>query len=264
MQSKINTNVSIIRELVKTEFKLRYQRSILGYAWSLLRPMTSFAILYIVFTTVFPLGKEIEKYPIYLLSGIVLWTFFTEATTVSMGSIVARGDLIRKVSIPKYTIIIASILAAMVNLFFNTMVLIVLIVINKVSIGFNILLIPLYLTPLMLFTSGLALLLSAIYVRYRDIGHMWEVGIQALFYLTPIIYPLSRIANPKYQFILSISPIAYSIQNIRELSITKMTITASEISPVWGSMLPWIISILFFLFSIWFFKKRSKYFAEEV
>src|SRR6185312_6938416 len=118
-------NRALLAELVRTDFKLRYQGSVLGYAWSLLRPLLLFVILYIVFVKFLKLGKGIEHYPIYLLLGIVLWNFFTEMTTQSLGSIVARGDLIRKIRIPRWIIVISSSLSALINLFLNLIVVII-------------------------------------------------------------------------------------------------------------------------------------------
>ena len=101
-------NRAILREMVVTDFKIRYQGSALGYLWSLLKPLFMFAILYGVFTYVFKIGDGVEHYPVYLLLGIVLWNFFTEATMTGLSSIVGSGDLIRKISIPRYLIVVAS------------------------------------------------------------------------------------------------------------------------------------------------------------
>src|SRR5581483_3824637 len=113
------SNRSLIRELVASDFKLRYQNSVLGYLWSLLRPLLFFGVLYVIFTKVIKVGKGIPFYPAYLLLGIVLWTFFIEATVAGMNSIVGRGDLIRKVSIPKNIIVISTTMSALVNFLLN-------------------------------------------------------------------------------------------------------------------------------------------------
>src|SRR5882757_3878202 len=113
------SNRSLIRELVSSDFKLRYQGSVLGYLWSLLRPLFLFGVLYIVFTHVIKLGSSIPHYPAYLLLGLVLWQFFVESTVAGMNAITGRGDLVRKVSIPKYTIVISTTLSALVTLCLN-------------------------------------------------------------------------------------------------------------------------------------------------
>ncbi|HSX05507.1 MAG TPA: hypothetical protein VLF69_03505, partial [Candidatus Saccharimonadales bacterium] len=109
-------NRAILREMVVTDFKVRYQGSLLGYLWSVLKPLFLFAILYIIFTYVFKVGKGIPHYPVYLLLGIILWNFFTEATIVGASSVVSHGDLIRKISIPRYLVVAASSVSALINL----------------------------------------------------------------------------------------------------------------------------------------------------
>ncbi|MEI7838845.1 MAG: ABC transporter permease, partial [bacterium] len=127
-------NKALISELVRTDFKLRYQGSVLGYAWTLLRPLLLFIILYIVFVKFLKLGTSIPHYPVYLLLGIVIWNFFLEMTTQSLGSIVARGDLIRKIRIPRWIIIFSSSLSAAINLLLNMVVIIIFMILNHVDL----------------------------------------------------------------------------------------------------------------------------------
>src|SRR5688572_24053288 len=115
-------NRTLLWQLVVTDFKLRYQGSLLGYVWSLLKPLLLFAVLYLVFTYVLPIGEGIPHFGVYLLLGVVLWTFFVEATTMGMNSIVGRGDMVRKVKVSKVAIVVASTLSASVNLLFNLVV----------------------------------------------------------------------------------------------------------------------------------------------
>ena len=138
---------SLLKQLVVTDFKLRYQGSVLGYLWSLLRPMMLFGVLFVVFTYIFPTGKNVPHFPAYLLLGIIVWTFFAEATSIGMNSIVGRGDMLRKVKISKPIIVISSILTATVNLMFNIVVVLIFMVVNKaqVDIGMLWLVIPLML-----------------------------------------------------------------------------------------------------------------------
>ena len=136
-------NRILLRELVVTEFKLRYQGSVLGYLWSLLKPLFLFAVLYVVFVHYLRFGADIEHFPIYLLLGIVMWSFFTEATTQGMQAIVSRGDLIRKINFPKYIIVVSGTISALINLIFNLLVVFVFMMINHVDIKSTILLLPL-------------------------------------------------------------------------------------------------------------------------
>src|SRR3954465_4330093 len=127
-------NRALLAELVRTDFKLRYQGSVLGYAWSLLRPLLMFAILYVVFVRFLKFGGDVPHFPIYLLLGIVLWNFFNEMTVQSLGSIVGRGDLIRKIRIPRWIIVFSSSISALINLFLNMIVIVVFMFLNHVDL----------------------------------------------------------------------------------------------------------------------------------
>ncbi len=258
-------NRALLSELVRTDFKLRYQGSLLGYTWSLLRPIFLFIIMYVVFTKFIRLGESIPHYPIYLLLGIVLWQFFSDMTNQSLSSVVARGDLIRKIRIPRWMIVLTSSVSALINLGLNLLVVIGLMLINKTPISFSMILLPLALVEIYTFGLGLSLFLSAAYVKYRDLSFIWEVLMQAAFYLTPIIYPLSVITNLTVQRLLLLNPIAQTIQDARNVVVTTDTITVAE---VWGSsyarLFPVAISLIVLLIGTLYFKKESKYFAENI
>src|SRR3954465_6218420 len=127
-------NRVLVNELVRTDFKLRYQGSVLGYAWSLLRPLLLFVILYVVFVKFLRVMSGIPHSPVYLLLGIVIWNFFLEMTTQSLGSIVGRGDLIRKIRIPRWIIVFSSSISALINLFLNMIVIVVFMFLNHVDL----------------------------------------------------------------------------------------------------------------------------------
>jgi ABC-2 type transport system permease protein len=127
-------NRALVAELVRTDFKLRYQGSVLGYAWSLLRPLLIFIILYVVFVRFLKLGVDVPHFPVYLLLGIVIWNFFNEMTVMSLGSIVGRGDLIRKISIPRWVIVVSSSISALINLVLNLLVVMLFLFINHVDL----------------------------------------------------------------------------------------------------------------------------------
>lgn len=260
-------NRALLSELVRTDFKLRYQGSVLGYAWSLLRPLLLFLILYVVFVKFLKIGGDIPHFPVYLLLGIVLWNFFAEMTTQSLGSIVGRGDLIRKIRIPRWMIVFSSSISAVINLGLNLVVIGVFLAINKVDISAYILLLPLILIEIYLFALGLSFFLSAAFVKYRDISYVWEVGMQAAFYLTPILYPLAMITNVTFQKILLINPMAQAIQDARFVTVVQdsQVITIFRVfDGGWYVMIPFIIVLLSLVGGILYFKKESKYFAENI
>jgi ABC-2 type transport system permease protein len=260
-------NRALLAELVRTDFKLRYQGSVLGYAWSLLRPLFLFVILYAVFVKVINSSGGIPHFPIYLLLGIVLWNFFNEMTVQSLGSIVGRGDLIRKIRIPRWTIVFSSSISALINLFLNLLVVIVFMVFNQVDLLKTTLLLPLILVEIYIFALGLSLILSTAFVKFRDIGYIWEVIMQAGFYLTPVLYSLSIIHNVTYQKVLLLNPMAQAIQDARYsiVSHDPRVITTSRVfNDSWHVFIPIILVIITLFIGLWYFRKESKYFAENI
>lgn len=259
-------NRALLTELVRTDFKLRYQGSVLGYGWSLLRPLLLFSILYVIFGLAAKSGKDIPYFPVYLLLGIVLWTFFTDMTTQSLGSIVARGDLIRKIKIPQWTIIFSSSILALINLALNLVVVAVFMVINRVDITGSIAYAPLILLEIYVFAVGLSLFLSAAYVRFRDIGYIWEVVLQLGFYATPILYAMS-IIPVRYQKLQLINPMAQSIQDARYLMVThdpNVVTVHSVFQGGWYSYVPFMLVIVMFGIGVWYFRRQSTSFAEDL
>jgi ABC-2 type transport system permease protein len=258
-------NRALLAELVRTDFKLRYQGSALGYAWSLLRPLFIFLILYIVFVKFLKFGAEIEHYPIYLLLGIVLWNFFSEMTSQSLGSIVGRGDLIRKIKIPRWIIVLSSSISALINVGLNLTIVLVFMVINQVDITSTLVYFPLTLLQLYLFALGVSLFLSAAFVKYRDVSYIWEVILQAGFYATPILYPLALITNETIQKLILLNPVAQTVQDARYELVTKETITTWHVfDGGWYALIPLAITFLALILGVMYFRKESKYFAENI
>lgn len=258
-------NKALLAELVRTDFKLRYQGSVLGYTWSLLRPLMMFLILYVVFVNFLKIGADIPNYPIYLLFGIVLWQFFSDMTNQSLGSIVARGDLIRKIRIPRWIIIVSTSVSAIINLGFNILVVLLFVFLARMDLLATSIYLPLVLLEIYIFALGVSLFLSAAFVRYRDLTHIWEVILQAGFYVTPIIYPISLITNNDFQRLLLINPLAQAIQDARHLFITKSTLS---IESVYGSgfyrLIPITIVAVSLIFGVLYFKKHAARFAEDL
>lgn len=260
-------NQTLIRQLVITDFKLRYQGSVLGYLWSLLKPLMLFSVLYVVFTYALPIGNDVPHKAAYLLLGIALWTFFVEATIMGMGSIVGRGDLIRKVKISKPLIVIASTLSAGVNFCLNMVVVGIVMILNHATIQPEVVFLPLILIELVLLAMAISFFLSALYVKYRDFASIWEVILQIMFYATPIIYPLSLVKN-KSEFmlkILSLNPLAQIIQDARYMLITPQTLTTHEVlSKTLSYGLPIVLIVILACGSVLFFRKNAQNFAENL
>ncbi len=258
-------NRALLAELVRTDFKLRYQGSALGYLWSLLRPLFMFVILYIVFVKFIPIGQDVPHFPAYLLLGLVLWNFFAEMTSQSLGSIVGRGDLIRKIRIPRWMIVFSSSVSALINLGLTLLVFLVVMFVNRVDLLSTSLWFPLILLQIYIFALGVSLFLAAAFVKYRDVSYIWEVLMQAGFYITPVLYPLSRITNVDYQKLLLLNPMATAVQDARYALVTH---TPTTISAVYGSnmvrFIPYGITLAALVIGVWYFKKQATHFAEDL
>ncbi len=264
LKERYRYSIILLKQLVKTDFKLRYQGSFLGYLWSLLRPLALFLILYIIFVKFLKIGESIPHFPVYLLLGIVLWNYFVEVTVGSVSSIVSRGDLMRKINFPRYVIVLAGSFSALINLAINFLVIAVFMKVSHVDFRSTILVVPFLVAELFIFSLALAFFLSAAFVRLRDVSYIWEVIMQGAFYATPILYPLSAIPE-KAAKILMLNPMAQIIQDMRHSLITPATTTIDQ---VYGTqiirLVPFSIVLISTLLAAIFFKKRSKYFAEDV
>lgn len=256
-------NRAILREMISTDFKVRYQGSLLGYFWSLLKPLFLFAILYVVFTYIIPLGKGVEHFPVYLLLGVVLWGFFTEATTLGAGSVVARGDLIRKISIPRYLVVISSSISALINLLLSLVVVFIFAILNGIVPTLSwLLLVPLVI-ELFAFALGISFFLSAAFVRFRDITYIWEIVLQAGFYASAIIYPLTLVPSELHKWFF-INPIVQIIQDARHAVVTDTAVV------MWGNAHPLLVAAPFVIVAAAaiiggiYFKRRSRFFAEDI
>ncbi len=258
-------NRAILREMVSTDFKVRYQGSALGYAWSVLKPLLLFAVLYILFTYIAPIGKGVEHYGVSLLIGIVFWNFFSETTMVGASSIVAHGDLIRKISIPRYLVVVASSVSALINLGLSLIVVIVFALINGVMPQWTWLLLPFVILELAVFSIGVAFILATAYVRFRDITYIWEVLLQVGFYASVIIIPMSIIpSNLRDWFFMN--PIVQIAQDARHLILNSANdITLwNSVNSIIARLVPFVIIMVICLIGYYYFKSRSKYFAEDI
>ncbi len=256
-------NRAILREMISTDFKIRYQGSFLGYLWSLLRPLFMFVILYYVFTYVIPLGKSVPHYAVQLFLGIILWNFFNEATTTGLGSIASSGDIIRKVSIPRYLIVIASSVSALINLSLNLIVLFVFIAADGVAFRVEWFLLPLIILEVFIFAQALAFILAAANARFRDVQYIWELIIQVGFYATPIIYIAAKIPKEYLTYFL-LNPMAQMIQDARWMVVGGDSITLWSRAGLLGMAVPLTIIATVSVTAVFYFKSASKTFAEDV
>ncbi len=228
-----------------------------------------FAILYIVFAKLLKFGGDIPHYPVYLLVGTTFWSFFTECTSQGIQAIVNRGDLIRKICFPRYIVVVSATLTAVINVLINLVVIVIFALIDGITPSWTWLLVPLLILELYTLSLGISFLLGAVNVKYRDITSIWDVFIQALFYAVPIIYPVTMVAATSVTAakIILLNPIAQIIQDLRYCLVTTETITTWNYVGTGTFILKFIplaIVIIMLIWGSWYFRKKSKRFAEEI
>ncbi|MCY7041296.1 ABC transporter permease [Streptococcus sanguinis] len=259
-------NRILLREMIKTDFKLRYQGSFIGHLWSILKPLLLFSIMYLVFVRFLRFDDGTPHYAVSLLLGMVTWNFFTEATNMGMMSIVSRGDLLRKLNFSKSIIIFSSIAGAAINYAINLLVVAVFALINGVPLTLGwLIILPLF-VELVLVSTGFAFILATFFVKYRDIGPIWEVVLQAGLYATPIIYSLTFIiqrGQVTIAKIMMLNPLAQIIQDLRHFVVFSGSMRGWDlIGNRFISIIPYILPIFIFLIGYYIFNKNAKRFAE--
>jgi len=204
----------LLRELVIRDIKIKYKRSVLGIIWSVLNPLLTMTVISIVFSQIFKF--QIENFPVYLLSGLVIFNFLSEATNIAMRSILDNAQLLKKVYIPKYIFPLAKTLSSSANLFFSLLALLLIVLGTGVEINLITFLFPIPLIYTLIFVIGLSLILSSFVVFFRDIEHLYGVLLTAWMYLTPIIYPIEIIPQ-RFMLIIKINPLYYFVTYMREI-----------------------------------------------
>jgi ABC-2 type transport system permease protein len=253
--------LSLIKEIALTDFKLKYQGSFLGYFWSLAKPLAEFTVLYLVFTKIFKIGDSIPHYPVYLLLGILIFSYWGDSTSAAMQSISSRGDLIRKVYFPRIVLVLSSTVTAFITFILNTFVIIFFALFNNIDMHLGMLWSLLYFFELYLFILGVSFYLSALFVKFRDISYIWEVTNRILFYATPILYSITLVPE-RFARWMMLSPLAQIIMDIRRSFLGESVLTTGD---YWSfAYIPHLL-VLFILVSGYFlFNKMAARFAEEV
>ncbi len=258
-------NWILLKELVKTDFKLRYQGSMMGHVWSILKPLMLFSVMYVVFIKFLGFGRDMPHFAVALLLGMVIWSFFAETTSMGLMSIVARGDLLRKLSFRKEIIVLSVTVSAFINFVINLLVVLFFCVLNDVEISKYALIAPLYIIPLFAFSLGVAFILATMFVYFRDIAPVWEVVMQAGMYATPIIYSLSMIHNKTVISLMLLNPLATIIQDLRHLLIYSGNQTIGDfVTDKWVIAIPYILPFVVLIIGYAIFKKHAERFAEII
>jgi ABC-2 type transport system permease protein len=259
--------ISLTFMLARTEFKLRYFGSALGYLWSLMRPLLFFGVLYVVFTQVFSFGKGIPHYPVYLLTSIVLWTFFVETTSASVQCLLTREGLLRKMRFPRLVIPLSVALTAMFNLAMNLIAVVVFALANGVMPRLSWLQMPVIILLFAVLATGVGMLLSVLYIRYRDIQPIWDVTVQALFYVSPVIYTAKNYKG--FVHVAMLNPIAALLTQMHYAWVggDSTYVVHSAATEIGGGILlliPLGLIIGTFCLGLWMFNREAPRIAENL
>jgi ABC-2 type transport system permease protein len=258
----------VLRVVAAGDFKLKYTGSVLGYFWSVIKPLAFFTMLYLVFGRLFRLGTISHYYPLSLLTGIVLFYFFGDATLVGMGSIVSRATLIRKLSFPRTIIPVSATLTVGMTFAVNLTVIALFIAWNRIVPRLDWLLIVPLLLELYIFTLGITLILSTLFVRLRDIGQVWELVQQLFFYASPIVYPIGYLPGWARNISL-LNPFTQILQDIRalilyrDLAPNRITVATAFGTPA-ARLLPIGIALVIFTVGVLLMRREEPWFAERV
>lgn len=255
--SRRNNYLFLTSVMAVTDFKIKYDNSILGYLWSLLKPLLMFGTLYLVFSVF--VRWQVENYRLYLLLGIILWNFLSEVTLNSMVLLESKASILKKIYFPRWIIIVASSLTSLLTLLLNIGVFFIFFVFSGAHFHISALLFVIYLAEFYILVVGLALLLCALFPKFRDIHHIWEVFVQLGFWATPIIYPIS-IVPAKYHTLIFLNPVARIIQGCRQAVIGP----GSEFLGLTNHIIIVSVAVGLFAIGLGMFNRLSRSFAEDL
>jgi len=251
--------------LAAMEFKLRFFGSALGYLWQLVRPLLLFGVLYVVFTHFVRLNEGVSYFPAVLLSGIVLYTFFSDATSLAVTSVVDRENLVRKIQFPRLVVPLSVIGTGLFNLAANLLAVVVFILATGVNPRVTWLLAIPLVAVLILFAVGIASLLSALYPRFRDLRPIWEVVTQILFYASPILYAIEVVPDRTFQKLIMLNPIGAVLQEFRHVVIDPTAPSAADAAGSTALLLvPAAIVLGTLVLGLWVFAREAPRIAEEL
>lgn len=248
-----------------TDFKSTYYGTVLGYIWSLMRPAILFSVLLVVFTKVFhAAGALVVHYPVFLLLGIVLFTFFQESTTVAVTSVLSKEGIVRKTQFPRLVIPLSTVVTGTFNLLLNLLPVFVFVLAFGIDPTWTWFLIPVLLAVLFVYTAAVATILSALYVRYRDVAIIWSVAGTVLLYGSPILYAYEEAPGPM-QTVLLFNPLTPILTQARNWIIEPEAPTAVAAMGGWGRF---SISIAVFMLlcvaAVWIFNREAPRVAEDL
>jgi len=250
------TERNLIWELTLSDFKLKYNRSVLGFFWSFLKPLLMLGVLYLVFHTLLNFGTP--NYEFFLLLGIVLWNFFTESTSNSMQNFVDKKSLIKNVYFPRTILVVSSCLNAFMSLLLNIGVFLVILFFAGLFVSWPIIILPLLLIEVYILSLGFSFALSSLHVKYRDVLNIWEVLLLVGFWISPIIYPVSFVPQ-QYLSYYMLNPMARIINDARNVVIFHQ-----ELPSFLHMGITLFVCLAVLAIGYLIFKRKSPKFAEEI
>jgi ABC-2 type transport system permease protein len=246
------------------DFKKHYFGTALGYLWSIARPLMLFGVLLAVFTQIFRLGSEVPHYPVLLLLNIVLFSFFQEATGIAVTSIVGQEGVVRKTQFPRVVIPLAVVLTSLFNLVLNLVVVLVFLLAFGVAPVWTWLLAPFVLLALIAITTAVAMIVSSLYPRFRDLAIIWAVLSTVLFYASPVLYPLEKVPGTLRDVIL-LNPLATLLELARKWIVDPDAPGPAALAGGWTGLLPALaIFVATCVLAVWVFNREAPRIAEEL
>jgi ABC-2 type transport system permease protein len=255
---------SLLWLIATTDFKLTFLGTVLGYLWSLMRPLMLFAVLYVVFTQVFRFGDDVPHYPVLLLLNLMLFNFFLEATERSVDAVLKQEAIVRKMQFPRMVIPLSVTLTSFFNLSLNMIVVFVFVLASGIRPTSTWLLFPFVLLAFVTFTAAMAMILSALFPRYRDVGQIWAVLSTVFFYGSPVLYPAEAVPTD-FRFTLLLNPLAPVLEQARRWIIDPSAPTVVDAANSWlGWVGPGLVFAATCVFAFWIFEQQAPRIAEEL
>jgi ABC-2 type transport system permease protein len=256
--------VNLTVTLAVSEWKLRFFGSVLGYLWTLMRPLLLFGVLYVVFNNVVKVGDKVPNYPVYLLESIVMFQFFADSTSQGLQSLLQRESLLRKMRFPRMVIPLSVVLTNLFNLGMNMIAVTIFVLASGIEPRWTWLLVPVLVVAMIVLATGAAMLLSSLYVRFRDLAPIWEIVLQITFYASPVLYVISQVPS-NYQRPLAANPVGMVMTQMREWVIDPSAPSAAEAIGGYARLLiPIGAIVVVFVLGLWVFQRETPRIAENL
>lgn len=254
----------VLRVLATIDFKMKYAQSVMGYFWSLAKPLAYFGVLWLVFGRFFrvPTGS-IRDFPLYLMLGLVLYLFFVDAIGMALPAVTSKGTLLRRLRFSPFVLPIAATATAFITFVINSSAVVLFMVLSRTTPNLRWLLIAPLTLELYVLVAGVALIMSALFVRFHDIAQLWELGAQLMIFLTPVMYPASIF--PEWaQRIVFVNPLVQIMQDIRSIILAGPQVTTGSVYGAIGYLAPLGVVALTLATGLALFWRNAPRFAERV